>query len=79
MQLGLSQFANGRHHLGGVPPQPVDANDHDGIPLARIVQQRGQARTVFPRRSPRQLVAVDARGIDARSSVRIDLMVDAIL
>ena len=37
----LAEFADGRHYLGGVPAQAVDADHDDGVSLTGIVQECG--------------------------------------
>jgi hypothetical protein len=43
------KVADGRHHLSSVAAQAVDANNHDGVALARVVQQRGESGALRPR------------------------------
>ena len=43
-------------------PEPVDADDHDGVAGPGVVEQRGQARPLLLGRRAGQLVAVDAGG-----------------
>jgi hypothetical protein len=71
----LAKFTDGRHDLSGVAAQAVDANNDDGVAFSRVSQKSGKARTLFPRGSARQLVAIDAGRVNARCGKRVELLV----
>jgi hypothetical protein len=75
----LTKLADGRHHLSSVAAQPVNANHDDGVALACIVQECGEAGTLLPRRHARQLVAIDAGRLNARTRECIDLLVERLV
>jgi hypothetical protein len=50
LSLQLSKQSNSRHYFRSVATQSVDADDNDGVPVAGVVQQRGQAGPLLLRR-----------------------------
>jgi hypothetical protein len=59
--------------------QPVDADDNNRAAFAGVVQQSGQAGSLFARRGARQLVAIDPCTVHARCVERIDLLIERLV
>ncbi len=74
----LAEFADSRHHLGGVAAQAVDADHHDGVAFV-VVQQGSKAMALLAGGSARELVAVNAATIDTSRGERFHLLIKGLV
>ena len=60
-------------------PRAVNTDYDDGITLPRVIEERRQTGPLLPRGSSRQLVRVDARGVDACCGQRVVLLAERLM